>query len=41
MDKRLVRLTNMNHDTTVVNTGRKDRRTGLDIKKLYTVFQYE
>ena len=40
MDKRLVRLINMIHDATVVNTGRKDRRTGPDIKKPYVVFQY-
>jgi hypothetical protein len=30
----------MIHDATVVNTGRKDRRTGPDIKKPYVVYQY-
>jgi hypothetical protein len=40
MDKILVRLINMIHDATVVNTERKDRRTGPDIKKPYIVFQY-
>jgi hypothetical protein len=39
MDKRLVRLIKVIHDATVVNTGRKDRRTGPDIKKPYVVFQ--
>jgi len=40
MDNSLVRLISMIHDTTVVNTGRKHRRTGPDIKKPYVVFQY-
>jgi len=40
MDNRLVKLINVTHDATVVNTGRKDRRTGSDIKKPYVVFQY-
>jgi len=35
-----MRLINVIHDATVVNTGRKDRRKGPDIKKLYVVFQY-
>jgi len=39
-DKRLVRLTNVIHDATAVNTGRKDRRKGPDTKKPYIVFQY-
>jgi hypothetical protein len=30
----------MIHDATVVKTGRKDRRTDLEIKKTYAVFQY-
>jgi hypothetical protein len=29
----------MIHDTTVLNTGRKDRRTDLEIKQPYAVFQ--
>jgi hypothetical protein len=40
MDKSLVRLINVIHDATVVNTGTKDRRTGPDIRKPYVVFQY-
>jgi hypothetical protein len=40
MDKRLVRLINVIHDATVVNTGRKDRRKGPDTKKPDIVFQY-
>jgi len=40
MDKRLVRLINVTHDATVVNTGRKDRRTRPNIKKTYVVLQY-
>jgi len=27
------------HDATVVNTGRKDRKTNMEIKKPYAVFQ--
>ena len=30
----------MIHDATVVNTGRKDRKTNLEIKKLYATVQY-
>jgi hypothetical protein len=40
MDKRLVRLINVILDATLVNTRKKDRRTGPDIKKPYVVFQY-
>jgi hypothetical protein len=28
------------HDATVVNTGRKDRKTNMEIKKPYAVVQY-
>jgi len=28
------------HDATVVNTGRKDRKTNMEIKKPYAVIQY-
>ena len=28
------------HDATTVNEGRKDRKTNMEIKKLYAVFQY-
>jgi hypothetical protein len=38
--KRLVRLVGIIHDATVLNTGRKDRRTDLEIKQPYAVFQY-
>jgi hypothetical protein len=30
----------MIHDTTIMNTGRKDRKTNIEIKKPYAVFQY-
>jgi hypothetical protein len=39
-DERLVRLISMIHDTTFVNTGRKDGKTNMEIKKPYAVFQY-
>jgi hypothetical protein len=39
-DKRLVRMTSTIHDATTVNTGRKDKTTNLEIKKPYTVPQY-
>jgi hypothetical protein len=39
-DKRLVRLINVIHDATVVNTGRKDRRKGPNTNKPYIVFWY-
>jgi hypothetical protein len=35
-----VRLISTIHDATVVNTGKKDRRTDLEIQKPYTVFKY-
>jgi len=28
------------HDTAIVSTGRKDRRTNIEIKKPYAVVQY-
>jgi len=28
------------HDTTIVNKGSKDRKTNMEIKKPYTVVQY-
>jgi len=30
----------MIHDTTIVNTGRKDRKTNMEIKKPYSVVHY-
>jgi len=30
----------MIHDATIVNTGRKDRKTNVEIKKPYAVVQY-
>jgi hypothetical protein len=39
-DKRLVQMRSMIHDSTIVNTGRKDKTTNLEIKKPYTVVQY-
>ena len=38
-DKRLVRVSTI-HEATVVNTGRKDRKTNMEIKKPYAVVQY-
>jgi len=37
---RLVQLVSMSHYRTVVNARRRGRRTALEIKALYTVFQY-
>jgi len=39
-DKRLVRMISTIHDVTVVSTGRKDRKTNMEIKKPYAVIQY-
>jgi hypothetical protein len=39
-DKRLVRMTSTTHDTTLMNTESKDRKTILDIRKPYCVVQY-
>jgi len=33
-------MINTIHDITTVNTGRKDRRTNLEIKKPYSVVRY-
>jgi hypothetical protein len=38
--KRLVQMISTIHDATIVNTGRKDRKTNLDIKKPYADVQY-
>jgi len=40
-DKRLVRMISMIHDATIVNLGRKDRKTNMEIKKPDTVVQYD
>ena len=37
--KRLVRLISTIHEATVINTGRKDRKTKMEIKKPYAVVQ--
>jgi len=39
-DKRLVHMMSKIHDTTTVNTGKKDEKTNMEIKKPCTVFQY-
>jgi len=41
-DKRLVRMRSIStiHEATIVNTGRKDRETNIEIKKPYIVVQY-
>jgi len=39
-DKRLLRMVSTIHDATIVNTGQKDRKTNMDIKKPYAVVQY-
>jgi len=36
-DKTLVRMIGTIHDATIVNTGRKDRKTNMEIKKPYAV----
>jgi len=38
--ERIVQMISTIHDTTTVNTGRKDRKTNLEIKKPYAVVQY-
>jgi hypothetical protein len=38
-DNRLVRMISMIHEVTIVNTGRKDRKTNMEIKKPYAVVQ--
>jgi len=39
-DKRLVRMISTIHDATIVNTGRRDRKTNMEIMKSYPVVQY-
>ena len=39
-DKRLVRMISTIHDATIVNSGRKDRKTSMEIKKPYSIIQY-
>ena len=39
-DRRLVRMISMIHDATIVNTGRKERKANMEIKKPYAVVQY-
>ena len=33
-------MISMIHDSTIVNTGRRDRKTNMDTKKPYTAVQY-
>jgi hypothetical protein len=39
-DKRVVQIISMIHVATIINTVKKDRKTDLEIKKPYAVFQY-
>ena len=39
-DKRLVGMISTIHEATLVNTGRKDRKTNMEIKKPYAIVQY-
>jgi hypothetical protein len=39
-DKRLVRMISMIHEVTIINTGWKDSKTNIEIKKPYAVVQY-
>jgi len=39
-DKRLVRMISTIHEATIVNTGRRDRKINMKIKKPYAVVQY-
>jgi len=39
-EKRLVRMISTMHEATIVNTGRKDRKTNMEIKNPYLVVQY-
>ena len=39
-DKRLLRMISTIHEATVVNTGRKDRKTNMEIEKPYAVVRY-
>jgi hypothetical protein len=38
--KRLMRMISTIHEATIVNTGWKDRKTNMEIKKPYAVVQY-
>jgi hypothetical protein len=38
--KRLVQMIGTIHEVTIVNTGQKDRKTNVEIKKPYAVAQY-
>ena len=38
--RRLLRMINTIHNVTTLNTGKKDRRTNLEIKKPYSVVRY-
>ena len=35
-----MRMISTIHDATIVNKGRKDRKTNMDVKKPYAVVQY-
>ena len=37
---RLVQMTSVIHEATIANTGRKDRKTNMEIKKPCAVVQY-
>ena len=39
-DKRLARMISTIHEATIVNTGQRDRKTNMEIKKPYAVVQY-
>ena len=39
-DRTLVRMISTIHEATVVSTGRKDRKTNMEIKKPYAALQY-
>jgi len=39
-DTRLVQMLSTIHDSKIVNTGRKDRKTNMEMKKPYAVVQY-
>ena len=35
-----MQMISMIHDTTIVNKGKKDRKTNMDVKKPYAIVQY-
>ena len=39
-DKRLVQMINTIHDTTTVNTGRKEKKTNMEMKMSFAIDQY-